>query len=116
MSSDLEASRRFAKVKERRDFLGMAATWSTIAALAAAFIGTLRLPMPLSARNEASITSGGFLTLEERIIFTSALASTWFFFSVLITIGFFPKMAAALGIIYLAIGDPLASFLTTGRR
>lgn len=37
--------------------------------------------------------------------------SSWFFFSVLISIALFPKMAAAIGIIYLAIGDPLASFV-----
>jgi dolichol kinase len=37
--------------------------------------------------------------------------SSWFFFSALITIACFPKWAAALGMIYLALGDPLASFV-----
>jgi diacylglycerol kinase (CTP) len=37
--------------------------------------------------------------------------SSWFFFSVLISIALFPKIAAAIGIIYLAVGDPLASFV-----
>ena len=46
MSSDLETSRRFTKIKERRDFLGMAAIWSAVAALTTALVGAFRLPMP----------------------------------------------------------------------
>jgi diacylglycerol kinase (CTP) len=37
--------------------------------------------------------------------------SSWFFISALITIALFPKWAAALGMVYLAVGDPLASFV-----
>ena len=37
--------------------------------------------------------------------------SSWFFFSGLLSIALFPKLAAGLGIVYLAIGDPLASFV-----
>lgn len=37
--------------------------------------------------------------------------SSWFFFAGLIAIAAFPKMAAALGMVYLAVGDPLASFV-----
>ncbi|HBP17701.1 MAG TPA: hypothetical protein DEA08_07905, partial [Planctomycetes bacterium] len=35
--------------------------------------------------------------------------SSWFFFSGLIVIALFSKEAAALGMLYLAIGDPIAS-------
>ena len=37
--------------------------------------------------------------------------SSWFLFAALITLAAYPKMAAALGMIYLALGDPLASFV-----
>jgi nitrite reductase/ring-hydroxylating ferredoxin subunit len=43
---DLETTRRFAKPAARRDFLGIAAAWSAIAAFAMAALGALRLPMP----------------------------------------------------------------------
>ncbi len=46
MSTDLETSKRFASSKERRDFLGLAATWSAVTAVGVALIGSLRLPMP----------------------------------------------------------------------
>jgi len=46
MSSDLQSSRRFTALKERRDFLGLAATWSAIGAIGMALVGALRLPMP----------------------------------------------------------------------
>ena len=42
----LEESPRFQARVTRRDFLGLAATWSAIVASAAALIGMLRLPMP----------------------------------------------------------------------
>jgi dolichol kinase len=44
--------------------------------------------------------------------------STWFFFSSLISIALFPKLPVALGFLYLAFGDPLASWvgLRWGRR
>ena len=44
--TELEASRRFSKVEERRDFLGLAAIGSAVVALGAALVGVLRLPMP----------------------------------------------------------------------
>jgi dolichol kinase len=37
--------------------------------------------------------------------------SSWFFFSGLIALVAFPKLAAGMGIVFLAIGDPLASFV-----
>ncbi len=46
MSTDLQKSRRFTTVKERRDFLGLAATWSAVGAAGMALLGALRLPMP----------------------------------------------------------------------
>ncbi len=46
MSTDLETSRRFAKPKERRDFLGLAAVWSAAVTVAWGLIGALRLPYP----------------------------------------------------------------------
>ncbi len=42
----LEGSPRFAPPRTRRDFLGLSAIWTSIAACAAAAIGALRLPMP----------------------------------------------------------------------
>ncbi|MGD2108743.1 MAG: Rieske 2Fe-2S domain-containing protein [Phycisphaerae bacterium] len=42
----LGASPRFAPPARRRDFLGLAATWSAVAAFAAAVVGAIRLPMP----------------------------------------------------------------------
>lgn len=46
MSDDVQTSRRFAPVEQRRDFLGMAAIGSALAAVTTALIGALRLPMP----------------------------------------------------------------------
>lgn len=46
MTTDLETSKRFATPKERRDFLGLAAAWSAVAAVGVALLGALRLPMP----------------------------------------------------------------------
>lgn len=46
MISDLESSPRFQRPVERRDFLGLAAVWSAIAASVTSLIGALRLPMP----------------------------------------------------------------------
>ncbi|RMG07996.1 MAG: hypothetical protein D6731_22680 [Planctomycetota bacterium] len=37
--------------------------------------------------------------------------SSWFWFSGLISLAVFPKLAAGLGIVYLALGDPAASFV-----
>lgn len=42
----LEESPRFALPKRRRDFLGLAAVWSTVGTLVIAAFGALRLPMP----------------------------------------------------------------------
>jgi len=42
----LAQSPRFAPPATRRDFLGLAAVWASVAAFAAAVIGALRLPMP----------------------------------------------------------------------
>jgi cytochrome b6-f complex iron-sulfur subunit len=44
--SQLEESPRFAPLKTRRDFLGLAALWSALATLVVATLGALRLPMP----------------------------------------------------------------------
>lgn len=46
MNDDLHSSPRFEVLAERRDFLGMAAIGSTVAALGVAGIGAARLPMP----------------------------------------------------------------------
>lgn len=43
---DLKQSKRFAAPKERRDFLGMAAIGSAVAAVGTAMLGAIRLPMP----------------------------------------------------------------------
>ncbi len=45
-NSALEESPRFQEPASRRDFLGLAAIWSAVAAFGAALIGSLRLPMP----------------------------------------------------------------------
>ena len=42
----LEESPRFAPPKTRRDFLGLAAVWTSVAAWVAAALGSFRLPMP----------------------------------------------------------------------
>ncbi len=42
----LEASPRFQAPLRRRDFLGLAAIWSTVVAFGAAAVGAMRLPMP----------------------------------------------------------------------
>ncbi|RJP32913.1 MAG: hypothetical protein C4547_13005 [Phycisphaerales bacterium] len=39
-------SQRFAPPETRRDFLGLAAAWSAVAAFVMAMLGALRLPMP----------------------------------------------------------------------
>jgi cytochrome b6-f complex iron-sulfur subunit len=46
MSTDLETTPRFQRPQERRDFLGLAATWSAIVTVVVALIGALRLPVP----------------------------------------------------------------------
>lgn len=46
LSPSLSDSPRFQITPTRRDFLGLAAIWSTVAGWALAAIGTLRLPMP----------------------------------------------------------------------
>lgn len=46
VSSALHESPRFAPPATRRDFLGLAAAWTTVIAWVAAAIGALRLPMP----------------------------------------------------------------------
>jgi nitrite reductase/ring-hydroxylating ferredoxin subunit len=45
-SSSLRESPRFAPPPTRRDFLGMAAIWSSVVVWVGAAIGSLRLPMP----------------------------------------------------------------------
>ena len=45
-NTDLESSKRFETPRERRDFLGLAALWSMIAAVGVALLGAMRLPMP----------------------------------------------------------------------
>ncbi len=42
----LESSERFKPVATRRDFLGLAAAWSAVAAFVMAMLGAMRLPMP----------------------------------------------------------------------
>jgi cytochrome b6-f complex iron-sulfur subunit len=45
-TNPLEKAKRFQPVQSRRDFLGLAATWSAILAFVMAMIGAMRLPMP----------------------------------------------------------------------
>jgi len=42
----LKKNERFRPTETRRDFLGMAAAWSAVAAFVMALLGSLRLPMP----------------------------------------------------------------------
>jgi cytochrome b6-f complex iron-sulfur subunit len=46
MSTELHTCKRFETPRERRDFLGLAAIWSSIVALGWALLGAMRLPMP----------------------------------------------------------------------
>lgn len=46
MQTSIEQSERFKPPPTRRDFLGLAATWSTVVAFVLAMLGSLRLPMP----------------------------------------------------------------------
>lgn len=46
MQTSIKQSERFKPPATRRDFLGLAATWSTIVAFVMAMLGSLRLPMP----------------------------------------------------------------------
>ena len=46
MQSSIEQSERFRPQATRRDFLGLAAIWSTVVAFVMAMLGSLRLPMP----------------------------------------------------------------------
>lgn len=46
MQASIEQSERFKPPATRRDFLGLAATWSTVIAFVMAMLGSLRLPMP----------------------------------------------------------------------
>ncbi len=45
-SSPLQQAKRFQPPTTRRDFLGLAATWSAIVAFVMAMLGAMRLPMP----------------------------------------------------------------------
>ncbi len=45
-NNHIETSQRFKPPATRRDFLGLAATWSAIVAFVMATVGALRLPMP----------------------------------------------------------------------
>jgi cytochrome b6-f complex iron-sulfur subunit len=46
MADDLQRSKRFHTLQERRDFLGLASLWSAGAALLIGLMGALRLPVP----------------------------------------------------------------------
>lgn len=46
MSTDLQQHPRFKPPQKRRDFLGLAAIWSSVVAVGVAALGALRLPMP----------------------------------------------------------------------
>jgi cytochrome b6-f complex iron-sulfur subunit len=46
MHTSIEQSERFKPPRTRRDFLGLAAAWSTVVAFVMAMVGALRLPMP----------------------------------------------------------------------
>ncbi len=46
MNSELKKSERFADIEPRRDFLGLAAIGVAMLAIATAWLGVLRLPMP----------------------------------------------------------------------
>lgn len=45
-NAPLETSERFKPPETRRDFLGLAAAWSAVAAFVMAMLGAMRLPMP----------------------------------------------------------------------
>lgn len=45
-NAPLETSQRFQAPATRRDFLGLAAAWSAVAAFVMAMLGAMRLPMP----------------------------------------------------------------------
>jgi len=45
-TNQLEQARRFQAPETRRDFLGLAATWSAVVAFVMATLGAMRLPMP----------------------------------------------------------------------
>lgn len=44
--TELHTAKRFEPPRTRRDFLGLAATWSAIVAFVMAMLGAMRLPMP----------------------------------------------------------------------
>ncbi len=46
MQKNIEQSERFKPPATRRDFLGLAAAWSTVVAFVMAALGAMRLPMP----------------------------------------------------------------------
>ncbi len=46
MTTDLDSTPRFQQPQERRDFLGLTATWSAGVTVMVALLGALRLPMP----------------------------------------------------------------------
>lgn len=46
MTTKIHTAERFKAKRTRRDFLGLAAAWSAIAAFAMAMLGAMRLPMP----------------------------------------------------------------------
>jgi cytochrome b6-f complex iron-sulfur subunit len=46
MDNDLQKSKRFQTLQERRDFLGLASLWSAGVALMIGLLGALRLPVP----------------------------------------------------------------------
>lgn len=46
MDHQLESSERFKAPRTRRDFLGLAAAWTAVAAFVMALLGAMRLPMP----------------------------------------------------------------------
>ena len=45
-TNELHQTRRFQPAQSRRDFLGLAATWSAVVAFVMAMLGAMRLPMP----------------------------------------------------------------------
>ncbi len=70
MSTDLKTSPRFQQPHERRDFLGLAATWSAVTAVAIAVLGALRLPIPWAFPESSRRVKLGPLSLFQGVAVT----------------------------------------------
>ncbi len=76
----LEASPRFAPPVQRRDFLGIAAIWTALAAFVVAAFGALRLPMPaVFPESSAQVKIGPPDDFEEGSVTHLADLNAWIF-------------------------------------